>query len=398
MAKKIAVGIDIGTYQIKVVVAENVGAGASATGRDFPRVLGMGFAESRGLRHGYITNPEDVAKSLSHAISQAEKTSGVRISRAFLSVGGIGLGSVTSNGSIIISRGDSEIDELDVSKVHEICEKEIPAAMITNRKIIHPIPLQYKLDGKTVLGNNPVGLRGNKLECRMLFITCLEHHLHTLIEAVEEAGVEVIDVMAAPLAASFVTLNKSQKIAGCALANIGAETVSLVVFDENKPQSLEVFSVGSTNITNDIALGFKIGLDDAEHVKIGGITTINFPRKKLDDIIDARLADMFELIETHLKKLGQSQLLPAGIILTGGGASLGHIDEIAKKSLALPAKVAVIHAGDPSKSPFKDSSWSVAYGLCVWGLSTDDSGSVNFSKTAKKVKGKVSAFIKQFLP
>lgn len=393
MAKKIAVGIDIGTSQVKVVVAENVGL---ETG--FPTVIGTGFAESKGLRHGYITNPSEVVKSLSQAIKQAEKNSGVRISRAFLSVGGIGLQSAISIGSIMVSRGDSEIDELDVSKLHEICEKEIPAATILNRKIIHSVPLQYKLDGKPVLGHDPAGLRGNKLECRMLFITCLEHHIHSLVEAAEEAGVEVIDIMASPMAASLVTLSKSQKIAGCALAMIGAETLSLVVFDENKPRSLEVFPVGSTNITNDIALGFKISLDDAEHIKIGGITTFNFPRKKLEDIIDARLEDMFDLIEAHLKKIGQAHLLPAGIILVGGGSNLLSIEEIAKRSLALPAKVATVHVNDPTKSPFKDNSWSVAYGLCLWGLTTDDAGSIKFSRIAKNVKEKTLTFIRQFLP
>ncbi|HLP44020.1 MAG TPA: cell division FtsA domain-containing protein, partial [Candidatus Nanoarchaeia archaeon] len=264
--------------------------------------------------------------------------------------------------------------------------------------IIHPIPLQYKLDDKPILGSTPIGLRGNKLECRMLFITCLEHHLHTLIEAVEEAGVEVIDVMAAPMAASLVTLTKSQKIAGCALANIGAETLTLAVFDENKPQSVAVFPVGSSNITNDLALGFKIALDEAEHLKVGGITTFSIPRKKLDDIIDARLEDMFDLMGAHLKKVGLSGLLPAGIIITGGGASINGIEENAKSSLLLPAKVASLHAGDPTKSPFKNSSWSVAYGLCFWGLSTDDGGSVKLGNFAKRAKSKALAFIKQFLP
>ncbi len=393
MSKKIAVGIDIGTYQIKVVVAES-----SGSDRDFPRVLGMGHAESKGMRHGYVSSPPDVVKSLRQAISQAEKNSGYRISRAFLSVGGIGLQSITSNGSIMVSRGDSEIDDLDVNKLHEICEKEIPAGVILNRKIIHSIPLQYKLDGKVVLGNNPVGLHGNKLECRIIFITSLEHHLHSLIEAVDEAGVDVIDVMASPMAASLVTLSKSQKIAGCALANIGSETLTLTVFDENKPLSLEVFPVGSTNITNDIALGFKIALDEAEHMKIGGITSFNFPRKKLDDIIEARFEDMFELIENHLKKIGQAHLLPAGIIMTGGGANVSAIEEIAKRTLNLPARVAVIHTGDPSKSPFKDSSWSVAYGLCIWGLSNDDVGSVSVLKIGRKVREITLKFVKQFLP
>ncbi len=393
MSRKIAVGIDIGTYQIKVVVAEN-----AQSGKEFPRVLGIGFAESRGLRHGYVINVQDAVKSLGQAIAQAEKTSDHTIRRAFLSVSGIGVESVTSTGSVMVSRGDSEIDELDLGKVHEACEKEIPSVSIVNRKIIHPIPLQYKLDGKFVLGGSPVGLRGNKLECKMLFITCLEHHLNSLIEVVEESGVEVIDVMASGMAASIATLSKSQKIAGCALANIGAETLTLVVFDENKPQSFEVFQVGSTNITNDIALGFKVSLDEAEHMKIGGITHFNFPRKKLDDIIEARLEDMFDLIDSHLKKIGRAELLPAGVILTGGGSATSRIDEIAKAYLRLPAKVAVVHTGDPAKSPFKDSSWSVAYGLCVWGLSTDDAGSVKIGKIAKGLQGKVSGFFKQFLP
>lgn len=393
MAKKIAVGIDIGTYQIKVVVAES-----PDSGKEFPRVLGMGYAESKGLRHGYITSPADTTQSLNQALAQAEKTSGIKIKRAFLSIGGIGLESIISTASIMISRGDSEIDEVDLNKLHETCEKEIPSSMIVNRKIIHPIPLQYKLDDKAVLGPTPIGLRGNKLECKMLFITCLEHHLHSLIDAVEEAGVEVIDVMAAPMAASLVTLTKSQKIAGCALANIGAETLTLAVFDENKPQSVAVFPVGSSNITNDLALGFKIALDEAEHLKMGGITTFSVPRKKLDDVIDARLEDMFDLIGAHLKKVGHAGLLPAGIIITGGGASINGIEENAKSSLLLPAKVVALHAGDPTKSPFKNSSWSVAYGLCFWGLSTDDTGSLKISNLAKRIKGKALTFVKQFLP
>ena len=123
MAKKIAVGIDIGTYQIKVVVAES-----PDSGKEFPRVLGMGYAESKGLRHGYITSPADTTQSLLQALAQAEKTSGIKIKRAFLSVGGIGLESIISTASIMISRGDSEIDDVDLNKLHETCEKEIPSS------------------------------------------------------------------------------------------------------------------------------------------------------------------------------------------------------------------------------------------------------------------------------
>lgn len=391
MAKKIAVGIDIGTYQVKTVVAEELSDDSS-----LPHVIGTGFAEARGLRHGCIINSSEVVKCLQQSVAQAEKSAGVKIRRAFLSIGGVGLSSVVSQGAVIISRADAEIDDLDMNKVLEVAEKEIPAALILNRKVIHTIPIEYKLDGKKVLGN-PVGMRGIKFEAKVLFITCLEHHLRDLIDAAEEAGIEVVDVMAAPIAAGLVTLTKTQKIAGCVLANIGAETLSIAVFENNKPISMEVFSMGSTDITNDIALGFKIPIEEAEHIKLGGLTTANYPRKKLEEIIEARLSDMFDLIEAHLKKIGRAGLLPAGIIITGGGGGLSIIEELAKHSLRLPSKVATIILAD-NKSPFKDPSWSVALGLCVFGLSSEQGGTVKIAVSAAKIKSKAVNFFKQFLP
>lgn len=391
MAKKIAVGIDIGTYQVKTVVAEELSDDSS-----LPHVIGTGFAEARGLRHGCIINSSEVVKCLQQSVAQAEKSSGVKIRRAFLSIGGVGLSSVVAQGAVIISRADAEIDDLDMNKVLEVAEKEIPAALILNRKVIHTIPIEYKLDGKKILGN-PVGMRGIKFEARVLFITCLEHHLRDLIDAAEEAGIEVVDVMAAPIAAGLVTLTKTQKIAGCVLANIGAETLSIAVFENNKPISMEVFSMGSTDITNDIALGFKIPIEEAEHIKLGGLTTANYPRKKLEEIIEARLSDMFDLIEAHLKKIGRAGLLPAGIIVTGGGGGLSVIEELAKHVLRLPSKVATIMLAD-NKSPFKDPSWSVALGLCVFGLSSEQGGNVKIAVSAAKIKNKTVNFFKQFLP
>ena len=392
MAKKIAVGIDIGTYQIKTVVAE---AGPDNNSL-LPRILGTGFAESRGLRHGYIINPSDVLTCLKRSVSQAEKSSGVKIKKAFLSVGGIGLGSVTSTGSVMISRADAEIDKLDMDKVIEAASREIPTSIALNRQVIHTVPIQYKLDGKVVLGN-PVGMRGTKLEAKVLFVNCLERHIEDLVNAVEEAGIEVVDVMAAPFAAGLVTLSKTQKIAGCLLANIGAETLSIAVFENNRPISLEVFPRGSNDITNDIAIGFKIPIEEAEHLKLGGISAGNYPRKKLEEIIEARLSDMFELIEAHLKKIGRAGLLPAGIIITGGGGGVEFVEELAKRSLALPSKVATLVVAE-NKSPFKDPSWSVACGLCVFGLGAEHSDSLKLGISLKKTRDKIINIFKQFLP
>ncbi len=394
MSRLISVGIDIGTSHVKVVAAE---APQKNDERLLPRIVGYGIADSKGLRHGYIVNDADTIGSVKHALRQAEKSAGVKIKRVFMSVGGVGLGSVVSHGSTIISRADSEITTIDIQKAIDASEEAIPQTFSLNRRIIHTIPLHYKIDGRTVLGK-PEGMRGSKLEVRTLFVTSLEQHLNDLISAVEDSGVQVEDVTASPIAASLVTLTKTQKMAGCVLANIGAETVSIVVFENGVPQSLEVFPIGSTDITNDIALGLKIPIEEAEQIKIGSITTTSYPRKKLEEIIEARLSDIFELIDAHLKKIGRSGLLPAGVIITGGGAGLATIEQFAKSSLKLPSRVGTLHTAQyqNQKISLKDASWSVAYGLCILGL-TNESEPLGM-RLAKETGNKIAGWFKQFVP
>lgn len=392
MARNITVGIDIGTYQVKVVVTELF----KENGRSIPRILGTGIAESKGLRHGYIINTDDVTESVAQAVAQAEKAASTPVKRAYISVGGVGLSGVISIGQAVVSRADLEISELDLAKVSDACEAEIPPALIQNRRILHAIPVSYKIDSKVVLGNRPLAMRGSKLEAKMLFITCLEPHLADLMYAVDRAGIEVIDVLASPIAASVVTLTKAQKIAGCVLANIGAETISLVVYENNIPISLEVFPIGSTDITHDIALGLKVPIEEAENIKMGVVTATSVSRKKLDEIVNARLSDMFELIEAHLKKIGRNGMLPGGIFISGGGSGIGTIEDFAKASLKLPSKIAQINLGE--KSRLGDSTWSVAYGLCMVGFSKDTQQDIGIKGSTQDAFKKVFSWFKQFLP
>ncbi len=391
VARNITVGIDVGTSAIKVVVAELV----RGPEKPFPKIIGTGLAESRGLRHGYIMSQADSVRSIRQAVEQAEKSANIEIKRAFISVGGVGLASTASQGSVIVSRGDSEITELDVNKTLEASENELPTSFSANRKILHAIPISYKIDGKIVLGR-PQGMKGMKLEARTLFITCIEQHFNDLIQTLGEVGIEVEDVMASPLAESLVTMNKTQKIAGCLLANIGSETVSTVVFENNIPISLEVFPIGSVDITHDIALGLKISLDEAEALKLGKPTETLYSKKKLDEITDARLTDVFELIEGHLKKIGRSGLLPAGIVMTGGGASTNDLEEIAKLSLRLPTRIANFPFDGDKRGTDLDT-WSVAYGLCIMGFTQGDEPPLGI-KIARKTRTNILAWIKKFLP
>ncbi len=392
MARKIAVGIDIGTYQVKVVVAEYV----HQNDQTYPQIIATGLSESKGLRHGYIINERDIIISIQQAVSEAEKISGIPIRKAYLAIGGIGLESTVASGSTVISRADYEITELDVEKAFDESQAKIPQSSILNRKVLHRIPIQYKVDGKTVLGR-PAGMKGIKLEVKTLFVTCLEQHLNDLIQAVENAGIEVLSEIASPIAASLVTLSKTQKKAGCVLANVGAETVSIIVYENNTPISLEVFPIGSTDITHDIALGLKISIEDAEELKLGAITPSSFPKKKLEEIVTARLSDIFELIEAHLKKIGRDGLLPAGIIITGGGSGIATIDELARSVLRLPSKIAGLESFDFRQTKVRDATWAVAYGLCIMSFTDNQTQGGGRNPIAEFIK-MIIKWVKQFLP
>lgn len=392
MNKRIISGIDIGTHTVRVIITEYT------QGSGLPHIIGIGKSESRGLRYGYIININDAVRSVRSAVEEAEQNAGVRIREAYLSVGGVGLEGAQTVGAAIISRADAEISESDVERAHHACEQNLPNS--ANKRILHTIPISYTIDGKTVYGR-PAGMKGLKLEARCLIVTSLDQHLNDLIRAVEEAGVEVIDACAAPIAASFVSLTKAQRMAGCVLANIGAETISMVVYEDNIPISLEVFPLGSTNITNDIALGLKIPLEEAEMVKMGkGAHQI--PRKKFNDIVLTRLEDMFSLVIAHLKKLGKHELLPAGIILTGGGSGIETIEDFARAAMKLPSKIPTISLDFPenpkSKKTIKDTSWFVAYGLAIWGATNDRPSQGGSSGIGIRIKDVLKNLVKQLMP
>lgn len=398
--RNIAVGIDVGTYQVKVIVAEKDSEKGSIEHDSLPRIIGSGISESRGIRHGFVTNLNDAAKSIKQAVSLAEKSAGVPIKKAYISIGGVGLGAIISIGTVAVTKADNEITDLDVKRAIEESEKELPNNYIQNRKIIHTIPLEYRIDGKRVLGR-PQGLKGVRLESRVLYITSLAHHLSDIMLACEEADIEIIDVTASPMAASLVTLSKTQKIAGCVLANIGAETTSIMVFENNIPVSMEIFQIGSNDITNDLALGLKVSIEDAELIKLGQGKYGEFSKRKIEEIVVARLSDIFDLIEDHLRKIDRSGLLPAGIILTGGGSGIPNIEELSRLALRLPSKQSRLKLEGNTKSMFRDFEWSVAYGLVILGLTNEDDDSIDMGlgrRWLNKTRQSVWTWIKQFLP
>jgi len=387
MIRNISIGIDVGSAKTKVIVGEFL------KGEKNPKIIGVGESETKGLRHGYVINATDVKNSIKNAVAIAEKNSGIKIKRAFISISGTTLRSEIGSGSAIISKANSEVTNLDVKKALEDSENNLN---LNNKKVIHTFPISFKLDGKDVLGKIE-GMCGNKLEIKAVFITYSSQHLDELISVITEAGVEVIDVIASPIAGSHIALSEKQKIVGCALVNIGSETVSLSVFENETLVSLRTFSIGSSNITNDIALGLKIPLEEAESLKLGNLSE-NYSKKKLDEIIDARLSDIFESIENHLKKIKRNELLPAGIVFIGGGANVPKLEELSKSFLKLPSKIGSTEMFANTKTKLRDPSYFVALGLVT--SSKDDNKYVegSFSNIFRDLKNSIKSITKQLMP
>jgi len=353
MKSPISVGIDIGTNTTKAVVIEHGKDGAF-------HILGASSVTTRGIKQGYVTNSEDIEKTIETLKQDLARKTGLPIKHAIISIGGISLESILAQGGSVISRADNEITELDI-------EKSITEALgslnTANKKVIHEVPVEYRIDGDPIYGN-PVGMKGVRLDTRTLFITTLEQHYNNILEAMSSSGITVTDVIASPLAISLSVLSERQRNAGCALIDIGEDVTIVSIFEDGNIVILKSFPFGANNVTNDIALGLQVPLEDAELLKTGHIVG-SFPKKKIDEIVDARTSEMFTSIQKFLKKIGRHQLLPAGAILVGGGSQTSNIELIAKRILKIPVRIAEARSILPHKAMRQDPLWFVALGLCV---------------------------------
>jgi cell division protein FtsA len=385
MAKKIAIGLDIGASAVRVMVAEVQKSG------ELPKVLGVGEAPSQGIRKGCVVDAEEVAKSVALAVKDAEHAAGVPITHAYISLGGTNISAVRSKGAVIVSRADNEIADHDIKRAVDACYNSLAGSL--NKTVVHTHPIAFTID-QDIVTQSPAGLFGTRLEAETLLTTGINQHLRSLVKSVEAAGIAVDDIVAAPHAAAIAVLNKKQKEAGVALIDFGSDTTSLVVFEEGAPISLEVLPVGSAHVTNDIAIGFQLSISEAEEIKYSFAVEKN--KTKLKEIVEARLYDIFELVDKHLKKIGRQRLLPSGVVLTGGGANLLGIADFARKELQLPAEIGKPVNIRHNYEKLNDPRWSVVAGLCIYGLeNSEHDPSAGGMGRARSV---ISRWLKSFLP
>ena len=350
MKNDIIIGLDIGTSTVQTVVAQKLGAAQKL------RILGTGQSSVNGLRRGIITDIDAAARSIREAVKMAERASGVSVREAYVSVGGSHIGCRSSRGVVAVSRADQEISEDDVMRVIRQAEAVTLAA---NREILHVIPREFIIDSEKGI-KDPVGMHGIRLEVDVLIIEGSTPVLKNLNKCLSEAGIEPSEFILSSLASSRAVLNSRQKELGVLTLDLGAGTTGLGVFEDGDIVYANILPIGSGHITNDIAIGLRTSIDVAEKIKleygscaaseIGKKETIDLAkfgvedqtkvsRRMLADIIEARICEIFDLVNKELKKINRQGMLPAGVILVGGGAKLQGLVDLAKRELKLPAQI-----------------------------------------------------------
>ncbi len=378
--EKIIVGLDIGTCNIRAVVAQFKEGAA-------PQVLGVGKAVSGGIRKGTVVDMQETVKNIKEAVQMAERISGNKIEDVFVNIGGSHISCRSSRGVIAVSRADGEISEEDKARAISAAKA---VSVQPNREILHILPRRFIVDGQEAI-KDPVGMQGVRLEVDALIVEGATPFIKNLIKCVHEADLEENGLLLSPLAGSRAVLNKRQKELGVLFLDLGGGTSGLAIFEEGDIMHCQILPVGSTHITNDIAIGLRISIDAAEKIKLEygsalpnsvskkemidltkvGETEGQVSRYQVAEIIEARVSEILDLVNKELKRIDRSGLLPAGVVLAGEGAKMTGLAELTKEKLKLPVQIGLPAGMEGISDQVSDPGFATVCGL-IFSALTDE--------------------------
>ena len=404
---EIITGIDIGSANIRIAVGE------VSPDTEKLNIIGLSEGESNGVARGTIRSIEEVVDSIARAKARAEKMTSVQIDRAIVAISGSHITAQESKGVIAVARADGEIHEDDVDRVLEAAQA---VSVPPNYEIIHVLPRSFSIDNQANI-KDPIGMNGVRLEVEAQIIEGQSSHIKNAAKAVTLAGISINDLVLSSLACAESALTERQKDLGVALVNIGAATTSILVFEEGDILLVKVLPVGSAHITNDIAIGIRTNIDIAEIIKIQYGSTLSsasgkddevllsqidereegsFSRKYLAEIIEARVEEIFHLVDKELKSVGRSAKLPAGVILTGGGSKLPGATETAKRTFRLPSSIGNPIGIDSAIDKLNNPEYTTVAGLALWGHANQLANNRPFGSIRIKGFKRIAAIGEQF--
>lgn len=369
------VGLDIGTTKVAAVIAELDEAGAL-------KVVGVGHAPSTGLRRGVVVHLDKTVQSIRAAVAEAERMAGVPVRRVVAGIAGEHIRSVNSRGVIAVSRGGSEIGPDDVGRVVEAARA---VAIPADREVFHVIPQEYVVDDQAGI-RDPVGMSGVRLEAEVHIVTGAATSARNVTKAIQRAGLRTASLVLEPLASAQAVLAEDEKELGCLLIDLGGGTTDLAVFYEGAVRHTAVIGLGGNNVTHDLAVGLRTPPEAAEEIKIrfgsavasglGPEETVEIPgvggregkpasRQLLASMIEPRMEELFTLVHREAKKNIYSDLLAGGVVLTGGGACLHGVEELAERIFEMPVRRGVPRGVIGIREAVEDPRYATAVGLVL---------------------------------
>ncbi len=419
--------IEVATTMLRLIIIN----------KESNKIIATSSVNIEYIKRGIVKDVDALTKTIRALISQVNKSYLNSIKKVIISLSGCAISSISSSAEIKINNKKGIVDESIIEEIFRRVESRVPENISQNKKLIQLIPQKYKIDGKNINTSKPSGLSGSTFELQALCIYATKQHLENILLACEENNLIVEDIIISEYAYSKNQINESDRLAGVCVVNIGGDTTTVITYDENIPILLEVIPLGSEDITRDIALGLKVSLEQAKNIKLNPDTELKKMaseltevfissnrmnvkkdqrdkafflslQEKYHEIIYARIIDIFEMIQKHLKKINKDRLLPAGIIIHGGGSSIKDIDIISREILRLPTQIRTESVCNKDLLKFKQSqnicidsgdTMSI-YATGIYYLNQDESeyyinkGKSNISIVLKNVWD----WLKQFLP
>lgn len=397
-------GLDIGTSAVRCIVG--------MFDPDRPNelsVIGHGLTANIGMRKGVVVHLDDVTEAITHAVTEAERISGIQIRSATVNINGTHVNGINSRGVVAISAADREISIDDRFRAEEAATiMKLPP----NREIIQVFAKNYRVDGQDNI-KDPVGMNGVRLEVDTHIVTAATPALKNLTTTLERAHIQVNHITVSSLAAAEAVLNRQQKESGTVLLDIGAGTTNLVVVEDGEIQHVAVLPIGGIHITNDLAIGLKTDLDVAEKVKLTYATletpdydTVSvemegrehtFTKSEIHMITEARVEELFEYVDKELRRIGRSRKLPGGAVIVGGTAKLPGLAEFAKEKLQLPARIGTLQSLQGLVDVVDDPSYATAIGLMQLDmLLTPEADRSAKGSPNQKALGMIEGLLKRF--
>jgi cell division protein FtsA len=379
LAKEVVVGLDIGTTKVCAIVGEVMESGQV-------NIVGLGQRPSHGVRKGVIVDLDAAARAIREAVDDASRMTGYSIHTVVVGVTGQHIASLNSRGAVAITNVEREVTVADVERAHEQARVIV---LPPDREIIHAIPRAYFLDGQEGI-SRPVGMSGTRLEVEAHIVTGAVTFLQNVAKSVHMAGLSVDSTVLEPIATGEAILTEQERDMGVAIADIGGGTTDVAIFSGGDVFYSAVIPVGGSHVTNDISVGLRAAEEESERVKlrygaarlsdVGSpetdlfeVTNLSsseprrFSRRILAEIIHPRMEELFELVRHELEKSGYYNLLPAGLVLSGGGAQMVGARELCEHITGLPTRVGaprdVVGLSEAIRSPV----YATGVGLVLYG-------------------------------